>query len=471
MEASTMRRGTRAVVLGASMGGLLAARALNEHFEQVVVLERDELPDGPAARKGTPQAIHPHGLLARGRAELEALFPGFTQALMARGAVLGDIQHDAQFMADGQPLADGQAGAQALCASRLAIEHELRCRVQALPGVQIRGGVNVVAPQHDAARGLVTGVRWRPQDMNDDEGAAEQLLEAQLVVDCTGRGSRSPAWLASWGYAAPLQEDVAIGICYTSAYFRRSDEMAWGAGVERAVVIGAATHDLPRPGVLIAQEPDSSGTPRWVVGVGGYQGDHVEPNLRAMRERSLQLGSADLIRLLHEGEMLGEPIRYKIPSSQRRRYERLSHFPKGFLVMADAITSFNPIYGQGMTVAACQAQVLRAELRQGLDGLHRRFFRAAAKVIDVPWQLAVGSDLDLDCVEGPRPFPVRMVNRYIARLRRVAVQDTVVAQAFLRVVHMLDLPPALFAPRILWRVWRGLAPPATPVAGPTLKAT
>lgn len=450
-DRSPSTTGSRAVVLGASLAGLLAARVLADHFDEVLLLERDELPADAAPRKGTPHAVHPHGLLARGRELLEVLLPGFTQAMQARGGLLGDMMADVAFEADRRRFAPGRAGLPALAASRLAIEAEVRRRVLARPGVRALTGVQALAPKHE--NGRVTAARY--QQLAD---GSEHELAAGLVVDCTGRGSQAPRWLREWGYAPPVEERVDIGICYTSAYFKRSARCALGPDLDKVATFGAVTNAQPRPGVLLAQEPDADGTPRWVVGVGGFRGDHPGPTLAALRERALDIGSPELVKVTHEGELIGDVMRYQMPHSQRRRYERLKRLPEGLLVMGDAITSFNPIYGQGMTVAACEALALQQQLERGprgSAGLGPRFFRAAAKVIDIPWQLAVGGDLSIDAVPGPRPLPVRLVNAYIARLYRVAPHDPVVSLAFQRVVHMLDQPASLFAPRILWRAWFG----------------
>jgi len=452
----------RAVVLGASLAGLLAARVLSERFSEVVLLERDELPAGAAPRKGTPHAVQPHGLLARGRQVLEELFPGFTQALLAQGGLLGDLQADTNFDVNRRPMATGTAGVQALAVSRLAIEAEVRRRVLALHNVRAITGVDVLAPRLQGQR--VQAARW----LTRADGGTEQQLEADLVIDCTGRGSRLPQWLRDWGLAAPAEERVQVGICYTSAHFRREGRSAVGEGaVAKVASFGAVTNEQPRPGVLIAQEPCADGVPRWVAGVGGYAGDHAAATLEALRERARDIANADLIKVTHEAEPIGEVQRYVFPHSQRRRYERLARFPSGLLAMGDALTSFNPIYGQGMTVAACEALALHDALAQGHAGLARRFFRAAARVIDIPWQLAVGGDLSISSVPGPRPLPVRLVNAYIARLYRAAQHDAVVSLAFQRVVHMLDKPESLFAPRVLWRVWRkGGAGAQAHAAGP-----
>ncbi len=454
----------RAVVLGASLAGLLAARVLSERFAEVVLLERDVLPTDASPRKGTPHAIQPHGLLARGRQALELLFPGFTEAMVARGGLLGDMTAEVAFEANRERFAPCEAGLPALGASRLAIEAELRQRVLGLPGVRVITAVQVLAPRHAPGHpiGRVVAARYAPLG----DLSHSQELAADLVVDCTGRGSQAPQWLREWGYAPPAEERVHIGICYTSAYFKRSGGCAIGSGIHHVATFGAVTNTQPRPGVLIAQEPDASGTPRWVAGVGGFRGDHAPATLAAMRERALAIGGPELIRVTHEAEMIGEPMRYQMPHSQRRRYERLARLPEGFLVMGDAITSFNPIYGQGMTVAACEALALREQLAKGVSGLAPRFFGAAAKVIGTPWQLAVGGDLSIDAVPGERPLPVRIVNAYVARVYRAAVHDPVVSLAFQRVVHMLDQPAALFAPRILWRVLAGSRQHAPAVAAP-----
>ena len=444
---SSMPDDRRAVVLGASIAGLLTARVLCEHFAEVVLLERDVLPENPAPRKGTPHAVHPHGLLARGRQILETLFPGFSDALIAQGAVAGDVAMDVAVDANGRRFARAVSGLMGLAVSRLAIEAELHRRVRMLPAIRMMTGVDVLAPVHDASAGRVTQVRYRSRaDAN-----GEHTLAAALVVDCTGRGSRSPAWLRDWGYEQVPEERIQIGLCYTSAYFRRD------AGVRPplAAIIGAATPDLPRPYVLVAQEPDQHGAARWIAGVGGYAGDHVEPTLEAMRRRARAVGVDEIASLAERGEILGPVIRYGFPHSQRRRYERLRRFPRGYLLLGDALASFNPIYGQGMTAAACQAMALGTALAGGDEGLAKRFLRAAAKVIDTPWQLAVGSDLALPNVPGPRPLPVRIVNAYIARLQRAATHDPKVSAAFIRVIHLVAAPSSLFAPRIILRVMFG----------------
>jgi 2-polyprenyl-6-methoxyphenol hydroxylase-like FAD-dependent oxidoreductase len=375
------------------------------------------------------------------------LFPGFSDALIAQGAIAGDVAMDVAVDANGRRFARGTSGLMGLAVSRLAIEAELRRRVRMLPSIRIETGVDVLAPVHDASVGRVTAVRYRSRARL----GGEYTLAAALVVDCTGRGSHSPVWLREWGYEQVREERIVIGLCYTSAYFRRDAAVR----PPLAAIIGAATPELPRPYVLIAQEPDEDGAARWVAGVGGYAGDHVEPTLEAMRLRARAVGVEEIASLAEHGEMLGSVIRYGFPHSQRRRYEKLRRFPRGYLLLGDALASFNPIYGQGMTAAACQAVALDTALAGSDEGLAKRFFRAAAKVIDAPWQLAVGSDLALPNVPGPRPLAVRIVNAYVARLQRVATHDRRVSGAFIRVIHLVAAPGSLFAPGVFLRVLFG----------------
>jgi len=438
---------TTAVVIGASIAGLLAARVLAESFDEVILLERDLLPLGAAPRKGTPHATHAHGLLARGLQVIEELLPGFSAAVQAQGGSCADLGESAGFYADGRRFASRHAGLPGLAASRLLIESEIRRRVLARPGIRCMQGVDVIEPVHDAAARRVTGVRWRA--VGDQAGS--QSVAAQLVVDCSGRASRSPGWLRAWGYEAPAEERVQVGLAYLTAYFERDPTEAAEA------VICTATPALPRPGVLIAQEGAGDAAARWVVTVGGYQGDHPETSAAGLAARAREIGCPQMVAIAEQGRRIGGVHRYSYPHSQRRRYERLSRFPAGYLVMGDALTSFNPIYGQGMTVAACEALALRATLAAvgaATNGLHRRFFGAAARIVDVPWQLAVGNDLGLPHVTGPRPLAVRLVNAYVARLYRAARSDAEVALAFLKVVHLVAPPQTLFAPGIVWRVLR-----------------
>ncbi|HKE96439.1 MAG TPA: hypothetical protein VKB34_19175, partial [Povalibacter sp.] len=231
----------RAIVMGGSIAGLLAARVLSEYYDQVLVLERDSLPQRPALRKGTPQAAHAHALLVRGREILEQLFPGFTRSLARRGAFIGDMQHAVPVISGGRRFADGFDGRLGLSASRALIEHEIRQRVQALPNVRLCDRVDVIEPLYLAAGQQVAGVRVRVRRRAGDPAAIVHLLPGQvpddaetwladLVIDATGRGSRTPVWLREWGYASAPEERVDVNVNYATAYYERRNDQNDGRG-------------------------------------------------------------------------------------------------------------------------------------------------------------------------------------------------------------------------------------------------
>lgn len=435
----------RAVVIGASMAGLLAARVLSEFFTQVTVLDRDSLPATVTAvpRRGVPQGRHTHGLLGRGRRILDDLFPGLSNDLIAQGAATGDIQADFRWYNDGRRLRPARSGVTGLGVSRPLLESYLRARVRALPGVQILDCRDVISPITTSDGDRVCGVRTLPEA----DGAGERIIEADLVVDASGRGSRSPAWLEECGYQPPAEECVRIRMVYVTRHYRREPQHFGG---DNGVSVGAIPPVLARGGAVVAEEGN-----RWIVSLAGALGEEPPLDPDGFVAFADTLAAPDIAEFLRAAEPLDEPVRARFPASIRRRYERLRAFPEGYLVLGDAICSFNPVYGQGMTVAAAEAAVLRDCLRRGTARLAPRFFRRAAALIDIPWSIAVGNDLRFPQVEGARPLQLRLVNRYVSRLHIAAQHDPAIGRTFLRVANLLARPGRLLAPDIALRVLLG----------------
>lgn len=429
----------RAVVIGASMGGLLAARILSERLERVIVLERDELPALGEPRKGVPHGRHAHGLLARGREVLEELFPGMTEELVAAGAIVGDAGSEAGWFHEGGYHSASRAGITALLVSRPLLEGAIARRVRALPNVEILERRDVLGLV--TRGGAVVGVRL----VRRAAGAAEELARADLTVDASGRGSRAPAWLEAAGYPPPAEEEVRVDVGYATRVYRRAPGQLNG----RSALVVAGSPDAPRTAAVLAMEGD-----RWIVSIGGYLGDRAPLDAQGFLAFASGFPAPEVGALAREAEPLSEPLRYRFDASLRRRYERCRRFPSAFLVFGDAICSFNPVYGQGMTVAALEALALRACLARGDEGLARRFFQAAARVVDVPWGVAVASDLRFPGVAGRRTAGVRLLNWYLPRLHRAAHADAAVSKAFLRVAHMLAPPASLLGPAVALRVLR-----------------
>jgi 2-polyprenyl-6-methoxyphenol hydroxylase-like FAD-dependent oxidoreductase len=443
----------RAIVIGASMGGLLAARVLADYYDQVTVVERDALPDGYEPRKGVPQGRHAHGLLARGREVLEQLFPGFTEEMVSQGATSGDIADKVLWFNHGFYLCNSPSKLLGLAISRPMLEGNVRRRLLQLPKVQLLQRCAVLEPTFDSAEGRVTGVRVQSQSGSD----AARILNADFVVDASGRGSPSPAWLDAWGYPDPREELIKINLGYVTRLYRRLPEHLRGMS---GAIIAACPPDW-RFGVILSQEGG-----RWIVTLGGYLGDHAPTDDNGFIDFARSLQTPEIFDVVRVAEPLCPLMPYRFSANLRRHYEELSRFPAGFLVFGDALCSFNPVYGQGMTVACTEALALRQCLTAGTQEIARRFFRAASQLIDIPWQIAVGSDLQHPRVEGKRTAQVRFVNWYIAKLYRAARNDAVLASRFLEVANLMRQPAALFDPQIAFRVWKGNGAPARMIAIP-----
>ncbi len=436
----------QAIVIGASIGGLLAARALADQFEQVTLLERDSFPAAGEQRKGVPQGRHAHGVLARGLQIMEDYFPGLTERLIELGADYGDVSAQARWFHEGGYHRPGQCGIHAINISRPRLEAEVRARVLALPNVQVLEGCDVLGLLTTVDKTRVIGVRL----IRRKADSAAESKEAHLVVDASGRGSRSPAWLADLGYARPNEETVQIGVSYASCTYQRCVEHIPGI----SAVIVAASPKAPRSGVLLSQEGN-----RWILTVAAYLGEQIPLDHAGLLAYVREMADPTLYSIIANAEPLEKPVAYKVPSNLRRRYEQLKNFPQGYLVFGDAICSFNPIYAQGMSVAAQEALLLAACLRAGEVQLSERFFQRVSKLIDNPWQIAVGNDLRLPGVKGPRPVMTRFINWYMSRLHHAAQRDATLSIAFLKVVNMVASPPSVMQPRIVWRVlWGNLWP-------------
>jgi 2-polyprenyl-6-methoxyphenol hydroxylase-like FAD-dependent oxidoreductase len=438
--------GQHAIVIGSSMGGLLAARVLADRFERVTLLERDEFPTPGQNRKGVPQGRHGHGLLATGWRIMQRLFPGFENELLEAGAQVGDSTGEGLWFQHGGYLTQTNGDLRVALISRPLLEAKVRARVLGLPNVQVEVGVNVLGlASRDPKR--VIGVKL-------DRGAGDELLEADLVLDASGRGSRSGAWLEALGYAPAEVSEIKVNMGYASRTYRRKRS---DLGGNTHLIVAPKAPFQKRGGVLLAQEDD-----RWIVTLIGMVGDYCPTDESGFLEFARSLPTSDLYDVIANAEPLSEIVPHRYPSSLRRHYERLKRFPEGYAVFGDALCSFNPIFGQGMTVASLEAEALEASLSGGLEGLWQRFFKIAAKVVDIPWTLAAGADLAFPEAQGKRGPEVNVINAYIGKLLEAAWSDPKLVVAFHQVSNLLKPPSSLFAPNILWRVLLGSRKPSTP---------
>lgn len=439
------RAGNHAVVIGASIAGLLAASALSESFDRVTVYDRDDLPDKPEARKGVPQSRQAHGLHASGAAAMNELLPGFFDEMVAAGGRPGDIQLDFNWYLDGYRVRPGASGLTGIGLTRRLIERLIRARVESLPSVRISDETTVDGLA--AAGGRVTGVRVRGES---------GPVSADLVVDASGRGSRASAWLRDLGYAAPGVSEVRTDVVYVTRHYRASPGLLDGG-------IGAAAGPYPgmRRGAVVIRQEES----QFVVALSGLLGVEPPTDDEGMLAFASQLAAPDIATVMRESEPLDEPVKMRFPASVWHHYEKMGQRPDRFIVTGDALCSFNPVYGQGMTIAALEARALQAAvISHGLTELPGRFYDAAGELVDRAWALSVGADLAFPEVEGKRQPGSGLINSYLRQFRRAASVDPALGTAFLRVVNMTEPPASLLAPANVLRVLRSARKAGRPVA-------
>lgn len=430
-----------AVVLGASMGGLLVARVLSHYYRTVTVVERDALPNGVEQRRGVPQGRHVHALWHQGWQILDGLFPGLGAELINDGAKFwGPDSSKCDMYFGGHHLVrPGKLhGFKGLALqSRPFLEDHVRRRVRAIPNVTILDGHEFGELTCNEDRSRVTGVT-----ISSREGHETQTIGADLVVDTTGRGSRTPVFLESFGYDRPEEDEVVGRLAYSSQFVRIPAGTLREVAVLNSPVPGRAT------GVAIVACEDDM----WVVTSYGMLGTEPPSDFAGVLDFIEEFTPAHVMSVLRRAEPIGEVSRFRTPSNRWRRYDKMTRFPAGLLVFGDAICSFNPIYGQGMTVAAMEAAALQRCLRRGRHDLAQRFFRAAVKPINMAWQVAVGGDLALPEVVGPRPLSVRLANRYVEWVQTASETSLVAGGQFLKVAALSAPSSSLFAPRVLLAV-------------------
>lgn len=446
----------RAVVIGAGLAGMLAAAALSTVADEVVVLERDDLPDGPEHRRGLPQGRHAHLLMAGGLAAMEDLVPGVSMRkhLLAAGA--HEISISSGMVAltpEGWFRRWRHEGPHMLTCSRALLDWAVRVAVLANTGVEVRKG-QVLSLTGNAAR--VEGVRI-------STAAGEEELAADFVVDASGRGSRIVNWLAELGISDISEKKVDAGLVNATRIYRTP------AGAENfplAIIQANPYLSLPgRSGMVLPIEGD-----RWMVSLAGTRGGEPPSDPDGFLQYTLDLPHPLVGRLISGAEPLTDVHVSRSTSNERRYLEKARRWPERFVALGDALATFNPAYGQGMSVAALGAQVLARELGStGLSraGLSRRVQRGAARSVDAAWTMAVSQDIWFPGTRGGAPGVAdRLVTRYTRRLLRTATGSYGAAAALWDVTSLTAGPTRLLRPGAVLATLSG--PPLPAAAGPPL---
>lgn len=434
-----------AVVVGAGLSGLLAAHVLAERFEHVTVVERDALADGtPVFRPGVPQSRHVHILWSRGMAALEALVPGLVTGLEAAGGAVVGAPEQMRWLSPARWFT-GVRGTPYLSVSREFLDTALRRRVADRSPVTMLPRHEVTGLLPASAGQRVEGVRLRERGGD----GKEFTIRAGLVVVAAGRSSRTADWLTELGCPAPVTERIDARLGYSSRYYRRpADEAPWKA------MYVQGNPDVPRGGVIIPVEGG-----RWLVTLIG-QGEHQPPTgEEEWLAFAASLRSDELSEALKDAEPLSDAVAFRATANEWTHFERVRRWPRGLLVVGDALCRFNPVYGHGMTIAALQAQAIAGRLtdREPGDITARTpgIQKAVAKCLKPAWLIATGEDGRYPDTDGPKPGRLgRMQQDYLARVLATANTDPVVAEAFFAVLSLNRPPQTLLSPRIATRALR-----------------
>ncbi|MGH3756281.1 NAD(P)/FAD-dependent oxidoreductase [Actinophytocola sp.] len=436
--------GTRAVVLGGSIAGLFAARVLADAYDEVQIVDRDVLVGTKGPRRFCPQSHQANGLLARGVQIMEELFPGLTQELVDHSVPKGDLSGSCRWYAQGYRLKQQHGDLTTLGVVRPVFEYFVRERVQQIPNVVFVEQHDILGLATTADNSRVTGARVQARSES-----TEKVIEADLVVDATGRGSRTPVWLEQLGYAKPREERKKIDLVYVTQHFK----LRPGADPFNGdVAINQIAHPAaPRGNVFFKVEGG-----RLELTTYGLLGDHPPTDQAGLYAWLKSLPAKDVYETLRYADPVDEPVAFRFPTTLRRHYQDLDRFPEGLLVTGDAITCFNPVYAQGMSVAALCAMTMRQHLHSGAAPVPQDYFRDLARdAIDAPWEMTNTVDLSFPGVKGERPLKVRFGNWFLKKVQIAATRDGTITAKYFKAAGLVARPETLmrpgFALRVLWK--------------------
>ncbi|HEU4327801.1 MAG TPA: FAD-dependent monooxygenase [Roseiflexaceae bacterium] len=436
------QHGDHAIVIGGSIAGLLSASVLARHFARVTIIERDRLPEEAGPRKGVPQGNHAHQLLTRAAWVLEDLLPGIGQELLAAGAEEIDCFNQILMFVSDRPLLRMPPGPTTYAGSRALVEWVVRQRVAALPQVQFVEASDVTGLIHSPAGDRIAGVSLQARE----PGAQPVLLRGDLVVDASGRSSRMSEWLEALGYGRPEETVIEPHVAYSSRVYARPTNPLFDQGI----LLVPERPELRRAGIIIPMEGN-----RWMVTLIGYGDDappHDEEGFLTFARNLQHQAFYDAIK----NATPLSPVRgYRRMENHQRHYERMERWPEGLVVLGDAAIALNPLYGQGMAMAALGAQALgkRLAVQRGLRGLGERFQRDLAGIAKLPWLMATSATPD-----GGKPADknllVRLLKGYMGVMSEITYVEPEIYDVTMRVSHMIMSPVQLFRPSIVARVLR-----------------
>jgi 2-polyprenyl-6-methoxyphenol hydroxylase-like FAD-dependent oxidoreductase len=437
--------GRHAIVIGGSLAGMLAARVLTDHYDEVTIVESDRYPGGVTSRSGVPQSKHVHVLMLRGQAVLEKLFPGIRADLTAADAQLVDVAGEVEWLTRAGWGLRFPSSLVMIACTRDLLDWHVRLRLAVHPRARFIEATEVSGLLPKKRGSGVAGVRLRdrcPQATN-----VINELYGDLVVDASGRGSKLPHWLSDVGYEAPAEERINGFLGYASRIYagRSADQPG-----KKIIFVQAAPPDVTRGGLVQPIEKN-----RFLVTLIGMGRDYPPVDEVDFQEFARSLRSPLVYEFVRDAQPLTPIACARHTENRWRHFERLERWPNGLVVLGDAACAFNPVYAQGMTTAALGAETLSQCLDAYSPGFEKKFQKELARVIEAPWLLATSEDFRVRGTEGGSPrLKTRLMHRYMDQVIRLTTVNRNVRLAFLKVMHMLESPSTLFRPSVLMQVVR-----------------
>lgn len=449
-----------AVIIGGGIAGLLAARVLCEHFKEVRIIEKDKYPFQVGPRKGTPQSNHVHLLLIKGKEILSTLFPNLERKLLSKGAHILNLTKDVNYYVGTGYSLKFESDLTTIACSRQLLEYEIRDEILKIPQIKFQENTRVtgLVVAKDTETGLDTckGVTVHSVDTNSNE-----TILGNLVVDASGRESKTAEWLEQLGYGRPEKTVVNSYIGYSTCWFKPTLEHNSDTFISfisspaiKATVILTNPPLNPRMGVIYPVE-DSS----WLVGILGIGKKYPPTDKEGFFQFTKELETPDVYNAIKDCELDGRVYGYRTAGSRQYHYEKMKAWPENFIAYGDSVSSFNPFYGQGITVACIESVTLDKALRKyikrnrGLQGFSTIFQKKVAKINTLPWLLGTSEDFRWPTTEGIKPNLItRCMQKYSYRVLLLTPKSKISTKSFFEVMHMIRSPLILFHPLILFEV-------------------
>ena len=434
-----------ALVIGGSMGGLLTARALSDYFEKVTVIERDKLPQKPEMRKGAPQGAHIHVMLESGMDNLNRLFPGIWEELKQEGLNVIDSTQDFVWHHQGVWKSRFKSGIEMILATRLYMEYSVRKRVKKIAGIEFREGFAVSAPVSSADKSRITGLKIHP--VKNTKKIEE--IQGDLIVDASGRGSKTPTWLESMGYKSPREERMGIELSYTSRLYEMSKEFKQNENW-KFMILYPIHPSTWRSGFVMSVEDN-----KWIVSLNGYFKEHAPLDDKGFVEFASTLTQPDIYNAIKTAKPVTDLMIHKYPYARWRKYHKLSRFPEGLVLLGDAVCSFNPIFGQGMSAASKGVRLLHDLLDEqarrspgDLSGLAQKHRKRLSRHLHTPWLVTKIIDLNYSQAEGKRLPGHGFLAWYVSRLLELTSTNQGVYKNLMTVLHLKKSLRAILKPTV-----------------------